>query len=303
MEDGLNKFDNRLSSMEASQTSLARENNTLREKVAYLENYTRRQNTRIVGIPENAEGPQPTEFITKVLIDVLGEDSFERLLAVDRAQKSAGGENRLRPFIVRIHHFQTKELILHLARQKGPLSYNGSRFNIFPDCSPDVNIWCTAFSESKKKLHATKIQFGLYYPATLQFTHNRKRIKFTTKRRRWPTLTTLLLLMTDTPPHAAENGGWGNVNDRVNDANNHLKETVISFDMVILSYFLTVFSLVYSIILLALFMWQWTFHVWRCMCTSHATLHMYALLNFYFHVFYFPFRSVFPLLREGRGWC
>lgn len=47
--------------------------------------------------------------------------------------------------------------------------------------------------------------------------------------------------MTDTPPHAAENGDWGNVNDRVNDANNHLKETVILFDMVILSFFLTVF--------------------------------------------------------------
>ena len=88
MEDGLNEFDKRLSSMEASQTSLARENKALREKVAYLENYTRRQNIRIVGIPENAEGPRPTEFITKVLIDVLGEDNFERPLAEDRAHRS-----------------------------------------------------------------------------------------------------------------------------------------------------------------------------------------------------------------------
>ncbi|CAK6981850.1 hypothetical protein F2P81_003886 [Scomber scombrus] len=36
-----------------------------------------------------------------------------------------------------------------------------------------------AFSESKKKLHAAKIQFALYYPATLQFTHNGRRMKFT----------------------------------------------------------------------------------------------------------------------------
>ena len=142
MEDGLNEFDMRLSSMEASQTSLARENKALRENVAYLENYTRRQNIRIVGIPENAEGLRPTEFITKVLTDVLGEDNFERPLAEDRAHRSlapkpTGGENRPRPVIVKLHHFKTKELILHLARQKGPLSYNGSRFHIFPDYSPE----------------------------------------------------------------------------------------------------------------------------------------------------------------------
>ncbi len=184
VEDGMNEFDKRLSSVETSQTSLAKENEALKEKVTYLENYTRRQNIRIVGIPENAEGPRPSEFITKLLIDVLGEDSFEKPPSVDRAHRSLApkpvdGDNRPRPFIVKLYHFQTKELILCLARQKGPLSYNGSKFHIFPDYSPDVNKKRTAFSESKKKLHAAKIQFGLYYPATLQFTHNGRCMKFT----------------------------------------------------------------------------------------------------------------------------
>ncbi|CAK6971805.1 hypothetical protein F2P81_003886, partial [Scomber scombrus] len=44
---------------------------------------------------------------------------------------------------------------------------------------PDINKRRAAFSESKKKLHAAKIQFALYYPATLQFTHNGRRMKFT----------------------------------------------------------------------------------------------------------------------------
>ena len=180
----MNEFDKRLSSVETSQTSLAKENDALKEKVAYLENYTRRQNIRIVGIPENAEGPRPSEFITKLLIDVFGEDNFEKPPSVDRAHRSLApkpvdGDNRPRPFIVKLHHFQTKELILRLARQKGPLSYNGSRFHIFPDYSPDINKRRAAFSESKKKLHAAKIQFALFYPATLQFTHNGRRMKFT----------------------------------------------------------------------------------------------------------------------------
>lgn len=109
-----------------------------------MENYTRRQNIRILGIPEDTEGPGPSEFITRLLTDVLGEDSFEKPPLVDRAHRSlapkpTGGDNRPRPFSVKFHHFQTKELILCLARQKGPFSYNGSRFHIFPDYSPDVN--------------------------------------------------------------------------------------------------------------------------------------------------------------------
>lgn len=184
MEDGMNELDKRLDRVETTQTLLSQENNALKEKVAYLENYTRRQNIRIVGIPENVEGPRPSEFVTKLLMDALGEDSFENPPSVDRAHrtlapKPVDGVNKPRPLIIKLHHFQTKELILRLARQKGPLSYNGTKFHIFPDYSPDVNKRRAAFAETKKQLHAAKIQFGLYYPATLQFTHNGKRMRFT----------------------------------------------------------------------------------------------------------------------------
>lgn len=184
IEDGMTEFDKRLDSLETSRTLLAKENDALKEKVAYLDNYTGRQNIRIVGIPENAESPRPSEFIAKLLVDVLGEDSFEKPPSVDRAHRSlapkpADGDNKSRPIIVKLHCFQTKEMILRLARQKALLSYNGARVHIFPDYSPDVNKRRAAFSDSKKKLHAAKIQFGLYHPATLQFTHNGKRMKFT----------------------------------------------------------------------------------------------------------------------------
>lgn len=171
MADGMNEFDKILGSVETSQTLLAKQNYVLKEKVAYLENDTRRH-------IEIAEGPRLSEFITKLLMDVLGEDSFEQPPSVDRAHrslapKSADGDNKSRPLIVRLHHFQTKELILCLARQKSPLSYNGTRAHIFPDYSPDVNKRRAAFCESKKKHHSAKIHFGLYYSAMLQFTHKR----------------------------------------------------------------------------------------------------------------------------------
>lgn len=87
MEGGMNESDKRLDRVETTQTLLAKENDALKEKVAFLENYTRRQNIRIVGIPENVEGSRPSEFVTKLLMDVLGEDSFEKPPSVDGAHR------------------------------------------------------------------------------------------------------------------------------------------------------------------------------------------------------------------------
>lgn len=154
-------LDKRLDRVETTQTLMAKENDALKEKVAYLERYTRRQNIRIVGIPENLKGQRLSEFITKLLMEVLGEDNFEKVPSVDRAHrtlapKPADSVNKPRPLIVKVHHFQTKELVLCLARQKDPLSYNGTKFHIFPDYSPDVNKRSVAFAETKKQLHAAK---------------------------------------------------------------------------------------------------------------------------------------------------
>uniref|UniRef100_A0A3Q2PUB8 L1 transposable element RRM domain-containing protein n=1 Tax=Fundulus heteroclitus TaxID=8078 RepID=A0A3Q2PUB8_FUNHE len=177
VEDGLNDLDKRLNCVELSQASLAKENRELRDKVTYLENYTRRQNIRIVGIPENTEGAKPTEFIAKLLLELFGEDNFQTPPSVDRAHRSSapkpGEGNRPRPLIVKLHHFQTKERILRLAREKGKLTYNGTRIHIFPDFRPDINKRRAAFSESKQLLHAAQIKFAMYYPATLQFSHDK----------------------------------------------------------------------------------------------------------------------------------
>lgn len=64
------------------------ENATLKDKIRYLENYTRRQNIRIVGIKENTGGPRPTEFIANLLFELFGQDTFSEMLKVYRAHRS-----------------------------------------------------------------------------------------------------------------------------------------------------------------------------------------------------------------------
>lgn len=183
VEEGLNGLDKRLDSVELAQASLAKVNRELKEKLSYLENYTRRQNIRIMGIKENIEGMKPTEFIANLLMELFGEDNFQISLPVDRAHRSLAPKpaegDKPRPFIVKLHHFQTKERILRLAREKGSLTYKGSRIHIFPDLSPDIDKRRAAFSDCKQLLHALHVKFGMYYPATLQFSHEKKRMKFT----------------------------------------------------------------------------------------------------------------------------
>lgn len=88
VEEGLNGLDKRLDSVELAQASLAKVNRELKEKLSYLENYTRRQNIRIMGIKENTEGMKPTEFIANLLMELFGEDNFQISLPVDRAHRS-----------------------------------------------------------------------------------------------------------------------------------------------------------------------------------------------------------------------
>lgn len=68
MEDGLNEFWKRLDSLETSQKLLAKENKSLKEKVPYLDNYTRQQNICIVEIPEKYRGPTTVVIHSQTLI-------------------------------------------------------------------------------------------------------------------------------------------------------------------------------------------------------------------------------------------
>lgn len=118
----------RLSSVESSQASPATENDSLKENVAYLAEYTHCGDTRKCG------------GLTSI-----------RIHLKNLVPKPADGDNRPRPFIVKLHHFQIKELILRLTREKGRFSDNRPRIHIFPYYSPDVNKWHAAFSEKKRK--------------------------------------------------------------------------------------------------------------------------------------------------------
>lgn len=177
-EEGLNNLDTRMETMEKQHTHLSNDYKKLQEKIDDLENRGRRCNLRIIGVPEGLENGNPTQFVARLLFDVLGgPNGLEEPPTLDRAHRASGQVpregDRPRPFILRVHYFQEKERIQRLARQKGRLEFRRKQILIFPDYSADLSRCRAAFNEVKGLLRKEEgVRYGLLYPARLRISFN-----------------------------------------------------------------------------------------------------------------------------------
>lgn len=72
--------------------------------------------------------------------------------------------------LVRLHYYQTKELILRASREHEQLVYNGKRIHIFPDYSAALARRRAEFKEVKAQLRQAGVKFGLFHPTKLRIT-------------------------------------------------------------------------------------------------------------------------------------
>uniref|UniRef100_A0A8C1MXB6 L1 transposable element RRM domain-containing protein n=1 Tax=Cyprinus carpio TaxID=7962 RepID=A0A8C1MXB6_CYPCA len=169
MEQSLSDTSDRLMALENSCQSLAADHKKLQEKCIDLENRSRRQNIRILNIPEGSENNTPTAFVAKFLSKVLGEENFDGPILIDRAHRSLAPKprkgERPRPIIARLHYYSDKEKIMSLSRSKGKLFFEGAQVHIFPDMSPEVGRQRAAFNQVKAKLRDAGIQYRMFFPA------------------------------------------------------------------------------------------------------------------------------------------
>ncbi|CAM4735370.1 unnamed protein product [Leuciscus chuanchicus] len=115
---------------------------------------------------EGAENGKPTEFVTNLLAQVLGEENFDRPIQIDRAHSSPQPirEGRSRAFVVRLHHYQVKERILRLTRSK-PLQYDGKAMHIFSDLAADILKQRQRFDSIRKKCREHEVRCGFRFPS------------------------------------------------------------------------------------------------------------------------------------------
>uniref|UniRef100_A0AAV2J0C9 LINE-1 type transposase domain-containing 1 n=1 Tax=Knipowitschia caucasica TaxID=637954 RepID=A0AAV2J0C9_KNICA len=161
-----------LMAMQATLTTVVAENAKLRAKVSDLEGRSRRNNIRIIGLPENIEGSTPTAFFSQLLFDTLGLDILKSPPELDRAHRTLaakpGPSGKPRPVVICFHDFKTRELVVQSARKlRGKLKYNDAPFLIFEDYSPEVLEQRTPYRDIMKKLYGMGLKPALRYPARL----------------------------------------------------------------------------------------------------------------------------------------
>lgn len=128
-------LDERVEVLEAKCSDLTQHANQLKSKLQDLEARSRRQNIKIVGIPEDEERRK---------------EHFPHPIKVDRSHRAlqakppAGAKPRT--ILARIHHFQEKELILRRCRMQKGCEYKGNRVMIFPDYTNEVMNQRRAFN-------------------------------------------------------------------------------------------------------------------------------------------------------------
>lgn len=108
--------DNRLAALELQAKHLSDANKTLLDKVVDLEARSRRQNIKIIGLPEKAESNRPAEFVSNFIENLLGSEHFPKHIDINRAHRlgglTANGDNRPCVLLTRINSYPVKELIM-----------------------------------------------------------------------------------------------------------------------------------------------------------------------------------------------
>lgn len=175
-EERIAESEERLQSAEEAMAEMLTLHEQLQLKPIDQEGRSRRENIRIYGIPEGAEGEprQAIPFIEKLLIENLGfTDAAE--LQVERAHRAiaskppAGAQPR--SFLVKFLSFRVKEEVIKRAWQKKGFMWEESKISIDHDYAPGVLAKRREYAETRKVLKDHNIRFQTIFPARLRVFH------------------------------------------------------------------------------------------------------------------------------------
>ncbi|CAM4607678.1 unnamed protein product [Leuciscus chuanchicus] len=178
MESGLSDHSDRIAQLEhdvsavqSKLTTMEKENTALKASVEDLISRSKRQNIRVVGLPEGLEGKNAREFMINLLSELLS-DSLTEPPELDRAHRSLRPRPRTeespRPLIIRFHRYIVKETVMNWAKSHKVMSYKGHKIKMYEDFSAEVAKKRAAFNKVKSLLYQKEVRFGMLYPARLR---------------------------------------------------------------------------------------------------------------------------------------
>ncbi len=140
-----------------------------------IEDRSRRNNVRLVGLPEGAEGSNAAGFL-RVNLSKWIPSLRDRDIKIDRAHRIYDGRknsDRPRTLIFHVLRWHDRSEILKGARQAYPVKCTQDNVTLlfFPDFTPATTIRRKAFNPVLKKMTALGLQPFLTYPAAIKLRH------------------------------------------------------------------------------------------------------------------------------------
>lgn len=156
-------LEERVSGLEDNVSPIIKEIKWLKEQISKqdskldeMENRSRRDNVRLVGLPERSEGANPIEFLEKWLGELFGKESFSASFAIVRAHRipfrapPEGGHPR--PLLLRFLNYKDKVSLLRKTREAGEVLFKGAKISFYSDFSPDLQRRRVEYTQAKRNL-------------------------------------------------------------------------------------------------------------------------------------------------------
>ncbi|XP_068111018.1 uncharacterized protein [Hyperolius riggenbachi] len=155
----------------------------LESRAEDAENRNRRNNLRIVGIPEGAEGSDAVSFLEELLQQLLPDAKLSKFFAIERAHRLATRKKNPpgappRPMIFKLLNYKDRDAILSASRIVGDLHYENTRLMIFPDFTNETQKLRRSFQQAKTKLREREITYAMLFPARLRVQYNDEALFF-----------------------------------------------------------------------------------------------------------------------------
>lgn len=147
---------------------------TLEDKVDDLEYRLRRNNLRLVGLPERVEGSDPVSFMESWLEQEFGCELLSPCFVIERAHRVPGrplpAGNPPCTMVIHLLNYRHCDSILRAARLKGSLKINNA-VSLYPDYSVAVRNQRAQYQLIKQWLREHAVQYSMLFPATLRVFH------------------------------------------------------------------------------------------------------------------------------------
>lgn len=137
-----------------------------------MENRSRCNNLRIVGLPEGMEGKNPTIFVEELICSLLPSAQYSPYFTVKRAHRvppRPGPEGSPpRTLFLRLLNFRDQDEVLRAARAVGSLAYHNAKLLIFPDYAVETQKMQRSFHSVKAAMRTKGITYSILFLAKLR---------------------------------------------------------------------------------------------------------------------------------------